>query len=225
MLLAYLFPCPRASCWLGSRSKRCAIVHPPNTGAPLTACPALPPTCPAAGQPVLLPLTESLYVSGKLESVDTVLLEIGTGYYVEVRRYQSCFPVMQVTQRWVGSEGLWWLFEGRRVRNITAASTTSRVIRDWHRVLFGGEEQGRGGGRQQEQQWCSSVCGTRHPGWLPLAVPVCPACQAGKPLVLRGLWAQASSEDVHAVAPSAPPPITLPPTHLPPTLASHPCAA
>jgi hypothetical protein len=36
------------------------------------------------GQPVLLPLTESLYVSGTLESVETVLLEIGTGYFVEV---------------------------------------------------------------------------------------------------------------------------------------------
>lgn len=33
---------------------------------------------------MLLPLTESLYVSGRLESVETVLLEIGTGYYVEV---------------------------------------------------------------------------------------------------------------------------------------------
>jgi prefoldin subunit 5 len=39
-----------------------------------------------AGQPVLLPLTESLYVAGVLESVETVLLEIGTGYFVEVRR-------------------------------------------------------------------------------------------------------------------------------------------
>jgi prefoldin alpha subunit len=38
-----------------------------------------------AGQPVLLPLTESLYVSGALESVESVLLEVGTGYYVEVR--------------------------------------------------------------------------------------------------------------------------------------------
>lgn len=37
------------------------------------------------GQPVLIPMTESLYVSGTLESVDTVLLEIGTGYYIEVR--------------------------------------------------------------------------------------------------------------------------------------------
>jgi prefoldin alpha subunit len=39
------------------------------------------------GQPVLLPMTESLYVSGTLDSVDTVLLEIGTGYYIEVRLY------------------------------------------------------------------------------------------------------------------------------------------
>jgi prefoldin alpha subunit len=31
----------------------------------------------------MLPLTESLYVSGSLASVDKVLLEIGTGYYVE----------------------------------------------------------------------------------------------------------------------------------------------
>lgn len=37
-----------------------------------------------SGQSVLLPMTESLYVLGELESVDTVLLDIGTGYYVEV---------------------------------------------------------------------------------------------------------------------------------------------
>ena len=36
------------------------------------------------GQPVLLPMTESLYVSGTLDTVETVLLEIGTGYYIEV---------------------------------------------------------------------------------------------------------------------------------------------
>jgi prefoldin alpha subunit len=40
------------------------------------------------GQSVLLPLTESLYVSGSLESVERVLVEVGTGYYVEVRRAQ-----------------------------------------------------------------------------------------------------------------------------------------
>lgn len=36
------------------------------------------------GTNVLLPLTESLYVPGKLKSVEKVTLEIGTGYYVEV---------------------------------------------------------------------------------------------------------------------------------------------
>ena len=41
------------------------------------------------GQPVLLPMTESMYVAGTLESVDTVLLEIGTGYYVEVSYFIS----------------------------------------------------------------------------------------------------------------------------------------
>lgn len=34
---------------------------------------------------MLIPLTESLYVTGTLDTVDTVLLEIGTGYYIEVR--------------------------------------------------------------------------------------------------------------------------------------------
>ena len=37
-----------------------------------------------AGQSMLLPMTELLYVPGTLESVDTVLLEIGTGYFIEV---------------------------------------------------------------------------------------------------------------------------------------------
>lgn len=35
------------------------------------------------GQQLLVPLTESLYVSGELESIEAVTLEIGTGYYVE----------------------------------------------------------------------------------------------------------------------------------------------
>ncbi|MCJ1458758.1 subunit of tubulin prefoldin [Mycoblastus sanguinarius] len=35
------------------------------------------------GTPVLVPLTPSLYVPGKLASTDTVLVDIGTGFYVE----------------------------------------------------------------------------------------------------------------------------------------------
>jgi prefoldin alpha subunit len=43
------------------------------------------------GQPVLLPMTGALYVAGTLDSVDSVLLEIGTGYYVEVCLANSVF--------------------------------------------------------------------------------------------------------------------------------------
>ena len=39
------------------------------------------------GTPILVPLTPSLYVPGKLASTDVVLVDIGTGFYVEkVRR-------------------------------------------------------------------------------------------------------------------------------------------
>ena len=40
--------------------------------------------CPCAGQALLLPLTSSVYVAGTLASADTVLVDIGTGYYIEV---------------------------------------------------------------------------------------------------------------------------------------------
>eukprot|EP00798_Chlamydomonas_sp_ICE-L_P021137 gene21137-28025_t len=36
------------------------------------------------GQQVLLPLTQSLYVSGKIASVESVIVDVGTGYYVEM---------------------------------------------------------------------------------------------------------------------------------------------
>jgi prefoldin subunit 5 len=34
---------------------------------------------------MLLPLSQSLYVEGELAGADSVLLDIGTGYYLEVR--------------------------------------------------------------------------------------------------------------------------------------------
>jgi prefoldin subunit 5 len=34
---------------------------------------------------MMVPLTESLYVSGQVHEKDTVLVEIGAGYYAEVR--------------------------------------------------------------------------------------------------------------------------------------------
>eukprot|EP00249_Psilotum_nudum_P003215 c16584_g1_i1 orf=369-827(-) len=36
-----------------------------------------------AGKQLLVPLTASLYVPGKLDNVDKVLVDVGTGYYVE----------------------------------------------------------------------------------------------------------------------------------------------
>ena len=38
---------------------------------------------PTTGTPILVPLTPSLYVPGKLASTDVVLVDIGTGFYVE----------------------------------------------------------------------------------------------------------------------------------------------
>ncbi|PNH06280.1 Prefoldin subunit 5 [Tetrabaena socialis] len=36
------------------------------------------------GQSIMLPLTSSLYVSGAVDDVEKVLVDIGTGYYVEM---------------------------------------------------------------------------------------------------------------------------------------------
>jgi len=36
------------------------------------------------GQPVMIPLTESLYVPAKLANTERVLVDVGTGYYVQV---------------------------------------------------------------------------------------------------------------------------------------------
>ncbi len=42
----------------------------------------------AAGKQILVPLTTSLYVPGTLASTDTVIVDVGTGFYVEkVCRY------------------------------------------------------------------------------------------------------------------------------------------
>ena len=35
------------------------------------------------GTSILVPLTPSLYVPGKLSSPDTVLIDVGTGFYIE----------------------------------------------------------------------------------------------------------------------------------------------
>lgn len=37
-----------------------------------------------AGKKMLVPLTASLYASGTLANTNTVLVDVGTGYYIEV---------------------------------------------------------------------------------------------------------------------------------------------
>ena len=39
----------------------------------------------AAGQPMLVPVTSSLYVKGMVANPDRVLVDIGTSYFIEVR--------------------------------------------------------------------------------------------------------------------------------------------
>jgi prefoldin alpha subunit len=35
------------------------------------------------GTPIMVPITASLYVKGKLATADNVLVDVGTGYFVE----------------------------------------------------------------------------------------------------------------------------------------------
>jgi hypothetical protein len=44
------------------------------------------------GQPLMVPLTESLYVPAKLADTENVLVDVGTGYYVQVRVCSACLP-------------------------------------------------------------------------------------------------------------------------------------
>ncbi|KAI0247532.1 Prefoldin-domain-containing protein [Lactifluus subvellereus] len=41
------------------------------------------------GKTVLVPLTSSLYVPGKLRDVENVIIDVGTGYYVQKTRAQA----------------------------------------------------------------------------------------------------------------------------------------
>ncbi|KAJ9095030.1 hypothetical protein QFC21_005823 [Naganishia friedmannii] len=43
----------------------------------------------AAGNPLLVPLTSSLYVPGKISDPEHVVIDIGTGYYVKKTRKQA----------------------------------------------------------------------------------------------------------------------------------------
>ena len=51
----------------------------PCAASPLTGVATSP-----AGQPMLVPLTQSVYVAGELADNERVMLDIGTGYFMEV---------------------------------------------------------------------------------------------------------------------------------------------
>jgi prefoldin subunit 5 len=50
-----------------------------------------------ADQALLLPLTQSLYVKGKVAETEKVMVNIGTDYYVEVsHQHGACRPFLTV---------------------------------------------------------------------------------------------------------------------------------
>ncbi len=61
----------------GGRGQNLRHKHPKRTS---TNNPPFPKN---TGTPILVPLTPSLYVPGNLAATDTVLVDVGTGFYVE----------------------------------------------------------------------------------------------------------------------------------------------
>lgn len=49
------------------------------------------------GKDILVPLTSSVYVGGQLGDTSTVLIDLGTGYYVEVSSNDKFLPVHDST--------------------------------------------------------------------------------------------------------------------------------
>lgn len=49
--------------------------------------------------PILIPLTSSLYVPGKLTDTENVIVDVGTGYYVSKVRLLPLFGLSQSVQR------------------------------------------------------------------------------------------------------------------------------
>ncbi|TVY37713.1 putative prefoldin subunit [Lachnellula subtilissima] len=45
------------------------------------------------GKPILVPLTASLYVPGTLADTDNVIVDVGTGFYVE--KHERCYGILR----------------------------------------------------------------------------------------------------------------------------------
>lgn len=59
--------------------------------------------CLVAGKPILVPLTTSLYVPGKLSDPEHVVVDVGTGYYVKKVRPSTIVEVFVDADTWYGT--------------------------------------------------------------------------------------------------------------------------
>ncbi|KAF1817196.1 Prefoldin alpha subunit [Eremomyces bilateralis CBS 781.70] len=94
--------------------------------ASLTTALSAANTAPDTHKPILVPMTESLYVPATLASVETVLVDVGTGFFVEKDRGEA----REFYERKVGEleeslknlEGI----VGRKAENVKAVEDTIR---------------------------------------------------------------------------------------------------
>lgn len=79
-----------------------------------------------------MPLTTSLYVPGKLASTQTVLVDVGTGFYVE----KVCFSFLSWPKTWIGTKerGGGADIEGMSRRPKQHGSFTPPRSRSWGRT-------------------------------------------------------------------------------------------
>ena len=70
---------PEGACGGGAPTARACSPLPPFGLAP-SPCPT---NALRAGTRMLVPITSSLYVPGETSKLDTVLIDVGTGYYIE----------------------------------------------------------------------------------------------------------------------------------------------
>ena len=63
---------------------------------------------------ILVPLTNSLYVPGKLRDVEHVIVDVGTGYYVKKVRALYPFSHRLSVSRVMPFLSLWWIFAKTR---------------------------------------------------------------------------------------------------------------
>jgi prefoldin alpha subunit len=78
-----------------------AIARFENAGIALRA---IPNTSEAEGTAMLVPMTSSLYVPGKLVNVDRVLVDVGTGYFIDKQRSDALAYVQKKLDAMYGKQ-------------------------------------------------------------------------------------------------------------------------